>query len=50
VREVKAKLCGQILYHKVAEDGGKVRGMAVLWSMSALARWRVVGVLGLLFV
>jgi len=49
VREVEVKLCGQILYHKVARDGGKFRGMAALWSVSTLARWRVVGVLGLLF-
>ena len=45
----KLAFIGVTMLSEAAGDKRDVHGMAAPWSASAPARWRVVGVLGLLF-
>ena len=45
----KLESIGATMSSEAAGDKRNVHGMAAPWSASAPARWRVVGVLGLLF-
>ena len=45
----KLESIGAIMPSEAARDKRNMHGMAAPWSASVLARWRVVGVLGLLF-
>jgi len=49
VRLAKLEFIGATMSSEAAEDKRDVHGTATPWSASAPARWRVVGVLGLLF-
>ena len=49
MRLAKLEFIGATMSSEAAGDERDVHGTTVPWSVSALAWWRVVGVLGLLF-
>ena len=49
MRLAKLESIGATMSSEAAGDKRDVHGTAAPWSVSAPARWRVVGVLGLLF-